>query len=30
LENAKVKRFLGHRYPELLEGFEASASLEAL
>jgi hypothetical protein len=30
LENAKIKRFLGNRYPELLEEFEELASLEAL
>ncbi len=30
LENAKVKRFLGSRYPELLEEFEELASIEAL
>ena len=30
LENAKIKRFLGNRYPELLEEFAELASLEAL
>jgi len=30
LENQKIKRFLGNRYPELLEEFEELASLEAL
>ena len=30
LENGKIKRFLGNRYPELLEEFEELASLEAL
>jgi hypothetical protein len=30
LENPKIKRFLGNRYPELLEEFEELASIEAL
>lgn len=30
LDNTKIKRFLGNRYPELLEEFEELASLEAL
>ena len=30
LENAKIKRFLGNRYPELLEEIEELAALEAL
>lgn len=30
LENAKVKRFLSNRYPELLEEFEELAQLEAI
>lgn len=30
LENAKIKRFVGNRYPELLEELEELASLEAL
>jgi hypothetical protein len=30
LENAKIKRFLGNRYPELLEEFQELVALEAL
>jgi ParB-like chromosome segregation protein Spo0J len=30
LENAKIKRFLGNRYPEILEEFQAIAALEAI
>ena len=30
LENAKIKRFLGNRYPELLEEIQELAALEAL
>jgi hypothetical protein len=30
LENAKIKRFLGTRYPELLEEFQELAAIEAL
>lgn len=30
LDNAKLKRFLGNRYPELLEEFQELAALEAL
>ena len=30
LENAKVKRFLGNRYPEILEEFQELAAIEAL
>ena len=30
LENAKVKRFLGNRYPEILEEFQEIAALDAL
>jgi len=30
LENAKVKRFLGNRYPEILEELQAVAALEAI
>jgi len=30
LENARVRKFLGNRYPEVLEEFQALASLEAL
>ena len=30
LENAKVRRFLGNRYPEILEEFQELAALDAL
>jgi hypothetical protein len=30
LENPKVRRFLGHRYPEVMEEFQALAALEML
>lgn len=30
LENARVRKFLGNRYPEVLEEFQALAALEAL
>ena len=30
LENAKVRRFLGNRYPEILEEFQEIAALDAL
>jgi ParB/RepB/Spo0J family partition protein len=30
LENAKIKRFLGNRYPEILEELQAVAALEAI
>jgi len=30
LDNAKIKRFLGNRYPEILEEFQAIAALEAI
>ena len=30
LENAKIKRFLGNRYPELLEELQELVALEAL
>ncbi len=30
LENAKVKRFLGQRHPEILEELQELAALEAL
>jgi len=30
LENVKVRRFLGNRYPEILEEFQELAALDAL
>ena len=30
LENTKIKRFLGTRYPELLEEFQELAAIETL